>query len=36
MLLHDAFGINHEKGADVKCMGEGVYVDDCLCDSDLT
>ena len=38
MLLHDAIGINCKKGtttenqgADVKFMGEGVYVDDCVC-----
>ena len=36
--LHDAVGINCEKdtttenlGADVKYMGLGMYVDDCVC-----
>ena len=36
--MHDAFGINCEKGAateyqgaDVKYMGQGVDVDDCVC-----
>ena len=44
MPLHDAVGINREKGAttenqdaDVKYMGQGVYVDDWVCVlSDLT
>ena len=38
MPLHDAVGINCKQGAtieyqgaDVKYMGEGVYVDDCVC-----
>ena len=38
MLLHDAVGINCKKGATtenqgsaVKCMGQGVYLDDCVC-----
>ena len=38
MPLHDAVGINCEKcettenqGADVKYLGKGVYVDDCVC-----
>ena len=38
MPLHDAVGINCEKGgtteyqgADVKYMDSGVYVDDCVC-----
>ena len=38
MPLHDAVGINCEKGAttenqgaNVKYMGYGVYVDDCVC-----
>ena len=38
MPLHDAVGINCKKGAtteyhdaDIKYMGEGVYVDDCVC-----
>ena len=38
MPLHDAVGINCKKGAtsenqgaDVKYMGNGVYVDDCVC-----
>ena len=38
MLLHDVVGINCKKGAtteyqgaDVKYMGKGVYVDDCVC-----
>ena len=38
MPLHDAIGINCKKGAttenqgaDVKYMGLGVYVDDCVC-----
>ena len=44
MPLHDAVGINckngsttKNRGADVKYLGYGVYVDDCLCVlSDLT
>ena len=44
MPLHDAVGINCKKGATtenqgscVKCMGQGVYLDDCVCVlSDLT
>ena len=44
MQLHDAVGINCKKGATtesqgsgVKYMGEGVYLDDCVCVlSDLT
>ena len=38
MPLHDAVGINckkgattENKGAGVRCMGSGVYVDDCVC-----
>ena len=38
MPLHDAVGINCKKGAstenqgaDVKCIGYGLYVDDCVC-----
>ena len=38
MPLHDAAGINCKKGAttenqgaDIKYMGYGVYVDDCVC-----
>ena len=38
MPLHDAVGVNCKKdattenqGADVKYMGLGVYVDDCVC-----
>ena len=44
MPLHDAVGINCKKGAttenrgvDVDYMGQGAYVDDCVCVlSDLT
>ena len=44
MPLHDVVGINCKKGATtenqgsaVKCMGYGVYLDDCVCLlSDLT
>ena len=43
MPLHDVVGINCKKGAtteyqgiDVKYMGEGVYVDDCVCVCYLT
>ena len=38
MPLHDAVGINCKKGAttknqgsDVKYMGKGVYLDECVC-----
>ena len=44
MPLHDAVGINCKKdataenrGSDVKYMGKGMYLDDCVCVlSDLT
>ena len=43
MPFRDEVGINCKKsvitenqGADVKYMGKGVHVDDCVCVSDLT